>query len=57
MRRLSFTREFKLETVKLIQERGVSAARASRDLESAFYTMWQRRVSGCAPGSFAAPAA
>ena len=57
MRRLSFAREFKLEAVKLVQERGVSAAQASRDLEWAFYTIWQRRVSGCAPGSFAAPAA
>jgi hypothetical protein len=29
----------------------------TRDLESAFYTMWQRSVSCCAPGSFAVPAA
>ena len=31
-RRRAFTREFKLEAVRLIQERGVSAAQASRDL-------------------------
>jgi len=33
MRRRSFSREFKLEAVKLVRERGVSAAQASRDLD------------------------
>jgi transposase len=33
MRRRSFTKEFKLEAVKLVRERGVSAAQASRDLD------------------------
>jgi transposase len=33
MERRKFTREFKLEAVKLIQERGVSVAQASRDLD------------------------
>ena len=33
MERRSFTREFKLEAVKLIKDRGVSVAQASRDLE------------------------
>jgi transposase len=32
MERRKFTREFKLEAVKLIGERGVSVAQASRDL-------------------------
>ena len=32
MERRKFTREFKLEAVKLITERGVSVAQASRDL-------------------------
>jgi transposase len=31
-RRRAFTREFKLEAVKLIRDRGVSTAQASRDL-------------------------
>ena len=33
MRRRSFTREFKVEAVKLVRERGVSVAQASRDLD------------------------
>jgi transposase len=32
MERRKFTREYKLEAVKLIKERGVSCAQASRDL-------------------------
>src|SRR3954453_15926047 len=32
MQRRRFSREFKLEAVKLIRERGVSAAQAARDL-------------------------
>jgi transposase len=32
MERRKFTREFKLEAVRLIKERGVSVARASQDL-------------------------
>jgi transposase len=32
MERRKFTREFKLEAVKLIKERGVAVAQASRDL-------------------------
>jgi hypothetical protein len=34
MERLKFTREFKIEAVKLIQERGVTVAQASRDFVS-----------------------
>jgi transposase len=33
MQRRVFSREFKLETVKLIKERGVAVAQASRDLD------------------------
>ena len=33
MERRSFTREFKLEAVKLVKERGVSVAQAARDLD------------------------
>jgi transposase len=33
MERRKFTREFKLEAVKLISERGVTMAQASRDLD------------------------
>jgi transposase-like protein len=33
MRRRRFSREFKIEAVKLVRERGVSAAQAGRDLE------------------------
>ena len=32
MERRKFTREFKIEAVKLIQERGVTVAQAARDL-------------------------
>ena len=33
MERRKFTREFKLEAVKLIKERGVTVAQAARDLD------------------------
>ena len=33
MRRRKFSREFKIEAVKLVRERGVSAAQAARDLD------------------------
>jgi len=33
MRRRKFSREFKIEAVKLVRERGVSVARAGRDLD------------------------
>jgi len=33
MRRRSFSREFKLEAVRLVKERGVSVAQAARDLD------------------------
>jgi transposase len=33
MRRRKFSREFKVEAVKLVRERGVSVAQAARDLD------------------------
>ena len=33
MRRRKFSREFKVEAVRLVRERGVSAAQAARDLD------------------------
>ena len=33
MRRRRFTREFKVEAVKLVRERGASVAQAGRDLD------------------------
>jgi transposase len=33
MQRRRFSREFKLEAVKLVRDRGVSAAQAARDLD------------------------
>jgi transposase len=33
MRRRKFSREFKIEAVKLVRDRGVSVAQASRDLD------------------------
>ena len=33
MQRRRFSREFKVEAVKLVRERGVSAAQAARDLD------------------------
>ncbi len=33
MQRRKFSREFKLEAVKLVRDRGVSSAQASRDLD------------------------
>jgi len=33
MQRRKFSREFKLEAVKLVRDRGVSAAQAARDLD------------------------
>ena len=48
MERRKFTREFKVETVKLIQERGVTVAQAARDL-GVHGTVLRRWVQECAP--------
>jgi transposase len=46
MERRQFTREFKLEAVKLITERGVTVAQASRDL-GVHGTVLRRWVKEC----------
>ena len=43
MERRKFTREFNIEAVKLIQERGVTVAHAARDL-GVHGTVWRRWV-------------
>ena len=43
MARRQFTREFKLEAVKLIRDRGVSVTQASRDLGVYGATIWLRK--------------
>ncbi len=50
MERRKFTREFKLEAVKLIQERGVTVAQAARDL-GVLGTVLRRWVQECAADS------
>jgi len=47
MERRKFTREFKVEAVKLIQERGVTVAQAARDL-GVQGTVLRRWVQECA---------
>ena len=47
MERRQYTREFKVEAVKLIQERGVTVAQASRDL-GVHGTVLRRWVQECA---------
>ncbi len=46
MERRKFTREFKLEAVKLVRERGVTVAQAARDL-GVHGTMLRRWVQEC----------
>jgi transposase len=47
MGRRQFTREFKLEAVKLVKERGMSASQAARDLGIGQNVMsrWVREIS------------
>ena len=52
MERRKFTREFKLEAVRLIKERGVSYAQASQDLS--VHQSQLRSCVGCTPRSCAA---
>ncbi len=47
MERRKFTREFKLEAVRLIKERGVSYAQASHDLECASVAVAQLGEGAC----------
>ena len=53
MERWKFTREFKLEAVKLIKERGVSVAQAARDLgvNDGMLCSWVRQLAD-APEQF-----
>ncbi len=48
MVRRQFTREFKLEAVRLIKERGVSVVQAARDLEVGENVLrrWSKELSG-----------
>ena len=46
MQRRKFTREFKLEAVRLIRDRGVSYAQASRDL-SVHVSLLRKWVNAC----------
>ena len=48
MARRQFTREFKLEAVRLITDRGVSVVQAARDLEvgEGMLRRWAKEVSG-----------
>ena len=50
MERCKFTREFKLEAVKLVRERGVTVAQAARDL-GVHGTVLRRWVQECAADS------
>jgi transposase len=48
MGRRSFSREFKLEAVRLVRERGVSVAQAARDLDvhENILRKWIKQVDG-----------
>ena len=54
MERRKFTREFKLEAVRLIKERGVSVSQASRDLDvhQTVLRNWVKDFSGDPQHSF-----
>ena len=54
MERRKFTREFKLEAVKLIQERGVTVAQAVRDLgvQGSVLRRWVQECAADAPQAF-----
>jgi transposase len=50
MERRKFTREFKLEAVKLVRDRGVTVAQAARDL-GVHGTVLRRWIQECAADS------
>jgi transposase len=54
MTRRKFSREFKIEAVKLVTERGVSVAQACRDLELAESVLrrWMREVGEALGSAF-----
>jgi transposase len=54
MIRRKFSREFKIEAVRLVTERGVAAAQAARDLDVAESVLrrWMRELSGDSAQAF-----
>jgi transposase len=52
--RRTFSREFKLEAVRLVRDRGVSAAQAARDLDIHENVLrnWMRQQAADAKGAF-----
>lgn len=54
MRRRKFSREFKLEAVRLIKDRGVAVAQAARDLDvhENVLRKWVRELSGDSQHAF-----
>jgi transposase len=54
MKRRKFSREFKLEAVKLVTERGVSIAQVSRDLDVAESVLrrWVREAAATPASAF-----
>jgi transposase len=59
MERRKFTREFKLEAVKLIKERGVGVAQAARDLgvHQTVLRAWAKAFAADPQHSFPGPRA
>lgn len=54
MTRRKFSREFKVEAVKLVTERGVSVAQAARDLDVAESVLrrWMRELTSAPAAAF-----
>ncbi len=54
VKRRQFSREFKIEAVRLVKERGVSVAQAAKDLDihENVLRKWVREVSGDAQHAF-----
>jgi transposase-like protein len=52
MERRKFTREFKLEAVRLIKDRGVSYVQASQDLGGAPTSDYKHRKSVCSKARY-----
>jgi len=54
MQRRKFSREFKLEAVKLVRERGVAVAQAARDLDVAECVLrrWTRELTAAPAAAF-----
>jgi transposase len=54
MKRRTFSREFKIEAVKLVTERGVAVAQACRELElsESVLRRWMRELEDAPVGAF-----